>query len=91
MNATTFDLPEDFWSTHPNADDGRLTGLLGINGTPFRVEAVPVTRQHGYQVGADGPSESRLEGLIAEFDVPGFQTVWIRGREYVVVIRPAST
>ncbi len=89
MNAT-FHLPDDFWAAAEGTADGRLLGHLGINGTPFRVEAVPVTRQHGYQIGADPVSERRLEGLIAEFDAPGFETVRIRGKDYVVIIRPAS-
>lgn len=86
-----FQLPDDFWSHTPrDPNDGRLSGMLGINGTHFHVEALPVTRMHGYQVGADPLSESRLEGLIAEFNVPGFETVRINDRDYVLVITPVA-
>lgn len=87
----TFHIPEEFWGANLQCEaDGRLLGVLGINGARFHVEALPVTRLHGYQVGADPVSESRLEGLIAQFDVPGFQTVEIRGRSYVLVITPLA-
>ena len=86
-----FQLPDDFWSHTPrDPHGGRLSGMLGINGTHFHVEALPVTRMHGYQVGADPLSESRLEGLIAEFNVPGFETVRINDRDYVLVITPVA-
>lgn len=90
-NTPRLELPDDFWTKAPrDPEDGRLSGQLGINGTRFRVEALPVTRLHGYQVGADLVSERRLEGLLAEFDVAGFETVRIDGREYVVVITPVA-
>lgn len=87
---TSLQLPDDFWNP-VDASDGRLRGVLGINGTSFQVEALPVRRLHGYQVGADEMSERRLEGLIAEFDVAGFETMQINGREYVLVITPVTS
>lgn len=89
---TAFHIPDEFWGEEQaNTSDGRLMGVLGINGTQFQIEALPVTRLHGYQVGADETSERRLEGLIAEFDVAGFRTVQIRGRPYVIVITPVPS
>lgn len=90
-NELSLQIPASYWaSTDVDPDDGRLTGVMRINGTPFHVEAIPVTRQAGVQTGADEPSESRLGGLVLEFDVRGFETIEIGAREYVVVITPFS-
>lgn len=84
-----FTIPQDAWSGPTDPADGRLTCDVRINGVSFWVEAVPVkVNGKGIQVGVDDVSESRLVGLSVEFDAPGFQTLVIRGREYVVHLTP---
>ncbi|MBM4779516.1 MAG: hypothetical protein GQE15_17555 [Archangiaceae bacterium] len=91
VNELSLEIPTSFWDqTHVDADDGRLAGVMAINGSRFHVEAIPVTKEQGMQVGADVESESRLSGLVFEFDVRGFQTIEINQREYVVIITPFS-
>jgi hypothetical protein len=69
--------------------DGRLTGVVDINGCRMHVEAIPVEIDaDGAQVGTDETSRSRHEALCDEFGVSGFATTTIRGEEYVLVITP---
>lgn len=84
-------IPPSFWEqADVDPDDGRLAGVMRINRTRFHVEAIPVIRERGLQVGSDEQSESRLAGLVHEFDVRGFETIEIGDREYVVIITPFS-
>lgn len=89
MTTPTLSIPREAWSGTPNdPDDGRLSGIATINGGYFHLEAIPVRREDGVQVGVDEVSESRLAALAVEFDVRGFETIEIDGRAYVVVITP---
>jgi hypothetical protein len=85
-----FAIPDDAWSGAPgDPEDGRLLCTAHINGTAFHAEAVPVEdAADGVQRGVDPISESRLSGLAAELDAPGFKTTPIRGRDYVVFLTP---
>ena len=70
------------------AEDGRLSATVRMLGCGFHVEAVPVVECDDMQRGADAVSESRLTGLALEFDAPGFDTVRVGERDYVLFLTP---
>ena len=71
-----------------SAEDARLSATVRMLGCNFHVEAVPVLDAADMQVGADAVSESRLTGLALEFDAPGFETIQVCGRDYVLFLTP---
>jgi hypothetical protein len=97
-------IPEDVWREHgewPHPGDpttahfqpsDRLSATLTINGTPFFAEAYALV--HGEQQAAiqqqaamQDDDDLDLHHQAAHGDGP-FQTMTIRGREYVVVVTP---
>ena len=70
------------------SEDGRLSATVQMLGCSFHAEAVPDVQVDATQTGIDDISESRLTGLALEFDAPGFETVRIGDREYVLFLTP---
>jgi hypothetical protein len=80
-------IPEDAWMEDRNGD--RLLAILVINGTFYHLEAIRVVDDDdGIQKAA---SEDLAETFEAMFQIGGegaFDTVTIRGVEYVLIVTP---
>ena len=87
-SAVRLPFPVEALKPSGSAEDARLSATVRMLGIGFHVEAVPVLDVEGMQTGADAISESRLTGLALEFDAPGFETVRIGERDYVLFLTP---
>lgn len=90
-NAKTLEIDDDWWEETGSDDDpsSRLLGSLCINGVYHHLEAYAVTEKKGMQEAADLTFEEHVEGmfLVGQPD-KAFQTVEIRGRQYVLTMTP---
>jgi hypothetical protein len=87
LRVVVLTVPEDVWMDDGNGD--RLLAILVINGTFHHLEAIRVIEDDdGVQKAA---SEDLAETFDAMFQIGGegaFDTVTIRGTEYVLVVTP---
>ena len=89
--SVTVVIPDDAWEHTGPEDDpsARLLGSLVLYGCYHHLEAYAVIDDEGTQSAAHPSFHENLDGMYAvgEPDKP-FQTVEIKGREYVLTMTP---
>lgn len=86
-------IPDDNWQEAGVAEDpsSRLLCTFVINGMHYHVEAFATVMVDGVQLAAHNDCERSLDGMF-EIGQPGgpFETMEIRGREYILTMTPYS-
>lgn len=90
-NVIEVTIPEKLWQDTGEEEDkgARLRCTFCINGRDHHVEAIAVKHREDIQVAVDSVFESNLHGMydVGEPD-KHFQTMTIKGREYVLSMTP---
>lgn len=89
--AIEIEIPDDIWEEVGSDEDlrSRLYCSFLIGGVYHHVEAIAVKMEGHYQKAVDSEFDGVLDGMyeISTPDKP-FQTITIRGREYVLTMTP---
>jgi hypothetical protein len=86
-------VSEDLWRDAGDDEDptSRLRIVAWISGTMHHLEAIAVSNEDGLQSGARPWSETYLGALDLAVGGDGpYNTIQIRGREYVLVLAPGT-